>query len=104
MHYPAINDGEHWGHETQVKLNGMLRGKLNCGDHDELTLTASSATTTYSNPLLTEESVVLLMPKTANAAAELATLYFDDPENGSVVINHANNAQADRTYRVAILM
>jgi hypothetical protein len=38
------------------------------------------------------------MPMTANAAAALATTYIV-PAKGQFVITHANNAQADKTFR-----
>jgi len=47
------------------------------------------------------------MPTTANASAELGSGTWIVPEatilNGSFVITHANNAQADRTFRYAII-
>jgi len=78
----------------------ILRGKLN--NTGSVTLTVSSATTTLTDIRIGINSVVLLQPTTANAAAELATLYFGTPGDGTVTINHANNAQADRIFKYAI--
>ena len=84
-------------------VNNILRGKLN--NTGDLTLTASSATSTLTDIRIGTESVIVLMPKTANAAAELGngTLYFGTPGDGTVTVNHANNAQTDRTYRYAVI-
>lgn len=68
-----------------------------------VTLDANQASTTLTNHLIRFDSPVLLLPATANAAAELGngTLYVSETGrvNGSVVITHANNAQADRAFR-----
>jgi hypothetical protein len=98
--YRLILDGEKWGREVALKINNGLRGKLNVAG--EVTLTANSGTTTLTDGLIGLASVILLMPTTSNAAAALGGLYFSAPTAGSVTINHANNAQTDRTFRYAI--
>lgn len=85
---------------TRTFMNEVRDGKLNNGG--EVTLTANSATTTLTDSLITTNSVILLMPMTANAAVALGGLYFSAPAAGSVVINHANNAQTDRTYKYTV--
>lgn len=84
-------------------LNNALRGKLN--NTGSVTLTQSSATTTLTDIRIGINSVILLQPTTANASAEIGngTIYFGTPGNGTVTINHANNAQSDRTFKYAIL-
>lgn len=81
------------------------QGKLDC--ITEITLTANAATTTLTDIRLSNQSVVLFDPKTANAAAELAagTLYTltANRGTGSWVISHANNAQTDRTFQVLVI-
>lgn len=69
----------------------------------DVTLTANVATTNLANFALRPTSVVLLMPMTANAAAALATTYISQPTQGAATINHANNAQVDRTFRAVVL-
>ena len=81
-------------------INSILRGKLN--NTGSVTLTASSATTTLTDIRIGKDSVITLQPTTANAAAEIATLYFGTPGDGTVTINHANNAQTDRTFKYTI--
>lgn len=82
-------------------INNIIRGKINVAG--ELTLTANSATTTLTDIRIGADCVVLLQPTSANGAAALATLYFGTPGNGSVTVNHANNAQTDRTFRYVVL-
>jgi uncharacterized secreted protein with C-terminal beta-propeller domain len=73
----------------------------------ELTLTANVAATTLNWKGLSPQSVVVFDPKTANAAAELygGTLYVLTANRGNDVwtVTHANNAQTDRTFQVAII-
>jgi hypothetical protein len=66
------------------------------------TLTANSATTVVKNRRVGKDSVILFMPKTANAAAEQAAggMYVSAiaPRSQQFTITHANNAQTDRTF------
>ena len=84
-------------------VNRLAQGKLNC--IGSVTLAAGAATTAVSDPRATATSVMLLMPMTANAAAELGngTLYVSARAKGSVTLTHANNAQADRTFDYALI-
>ncbi len=86
---------------ARAVVNNAIAGKMNVVQ--EITLTANSATTTLSDDLITEGSFIGLMSMSANAAAALANIYFDATTTGSVTINHANNAQTDRTFRYAVL-
>jgi hypothetical protein len=71
-----------------------------------VTLTPNSSTTNLTDARLRFDSVVVFMPTTANAAAEIAngTLWVAEAGrvNGSATIVHANNAQTDRSYRYLI--
>ena len=89
--------------------NGIVerinRGKINASI--DVTLTANAASTTITDARLASTSALLFDALTANAAAELAagTIYVlaANRTNGSAIITHANNAQADRTFRVLII-
>lgn len=87
-----------WATRVQAMVNVLLR-KLNCAA--DLTLAANAATTTFTDARLSAFSVLTFMPVTANAAAALSGLYVTAMNTGSCVVNHANNAQTDKTYRVA---
>ena len=96
--------------ETDLKkiilsLQQLAAGRSNAVG--TVTLTASAATTTVTDENCAAGSVILPMPTTANASAELGNGTWIVPEatilNGSFVITHANNAQADRTFRYAII-
>jgi hypothetical protein len=99
--FKAILDTERWGRDVTRKLNNLFNGKLNVVG--EVTLTANSGTTALNDNLIGLGSLVALMPMSSNAAAALATTYFSAPTAGSVTINHASNAQTDRTFRYAVL-
>jgi hypothetical protein len=60
----------------------------------------SAGSTTVTAPNCGAGSTVLPFAKTANAAAEIGngTMYIGAVNNGSFVVTHANNAQADRTF------
>ena len=86
-------------------VSQVRRGKMDIVS--EFTLTANAATSTLNFKGLSPQSVVIFDPTTANAAAELAagTLYVLTANRGNDAwtVTHANNAQVDRTYQVAVL-
>ncbi|MBA2689799.1 MAG: hypothetical protein H0U63_03245 [Burkholderiales bacterium] len=65
-----------------------------------VTLTPSAAMTTVVEPKINSGSRVILVEQTANAAAAKYTTPWCliTPGDGSFVIAHANNAQADRVF------
>lgn len=67
----------------------------------QVTLTPNAATTTVNFDNCSEATAPIPVPMTAHAAAELGngTLYISAVANRSFTITHANNAQADRTFR-----
>ena len=83
----------------------MRQGKLECVN--EITLTANAATTVFKDMRISIQSCLHFDPRTLNAATELGngTLYVLDANRakGQITITHANNAQADRTYFIAII-
>jgi hypothetical protein len=81
-------------------VNGILQGKINVTG--ALTLTANAASTTLTDRRINPDSVIVLMPKTANAAAALATTSIV-PGDQTATVTHANNAQTDREFRYAVL-
>jgi hypothetical protein len=92
--------------EVAEVVNKALRGKIN--STGVVTLATGAATTTVNNALVGALSVILLMPQTAHAAAELqnGTIYIkpsDIVEGVSFKITHANDANADKTFAYVIL-
>lgn len=81
------------------EIQNILDGKINATG--SVTLTASVATTTLSDRRIGPSSAILFSPTTANAAAE--ALYVTAQGDGTATLNHANNAQTDRTYNYAVL-
>lgn len=94
-----------WVKDVADIITAMQRGRSN--NVGTVTLTASAASTTITDARIAADSAVILIPTTANAAAEMGngTLYLAEGSrvNGSIDITHANNAQTDRTYRYAII-
>lgn len=70
------------------------------------TLAASATSTTVTDPNCAAGTTPHYTPATAHASAELGngTIFIPVATivNGSFVIQHANNTQADRTYRYAL--
>ena len=94
-------DTREWLRRIAQSVIGIMDGKINAVG--TVTLTANAASTTLTDKRLGAESTVVLMPQTANAAAAIATTYIATQAAESATITHANNAQADKTFRYAIL-
>lgn len=92
--------------EVALAIAQLIKGKIN--SVGTVTLAASVASTVVPESLVGDNSVILLMPQTAHAAAELGngTAYIapaDYVRGVSFKITHANNAQADRVFGYALL-
>lgn len=70
----------------------------------EVTLRTGQATTVVSHPNCSIDSVPLLTPLTAVAAAEVGngTMYISAIANGAFTITHANSATANRKFRYSV--
>lgn len=93
-------NGEEHRYLLALAVSRLFDGKLNTVG--SVTLRASQATTTITDKRIGANTLVLLIPTTANASAEFGagTIYQTLPNaaNGSAVLNHANNANADKTF------
>ncbi len=63
-----------------------------------VTLTANDTSTVVTAQNCGPDSFVYLMPKTANAAAALATTYIATIAAGTFTVTHANTADADKEF------
>ncbi len=86
--------------DRDIAIRQLIEGRGNYVG--TVTLTPSATTTTISKSTINENAVVILLPKTANAAAALATTYAAVTK-GTVTITHANNAQTDRSFFYAVV-
>jgi hypothetical protein len=79
-------------------INELGKGRSNAAG--SVTLTANAASTTVTAKNCGVGSVVLLSPRSAHAAAEIAagTLFVSTVANGSFTLTHASNAQNDRIF------
>ena len=106
---PPLRSSDEAAHRMQLAqaIHNILNGKLYCSG--SITLTANQASTVVTDRRIGNDSVILFMPITANAATELygATMYVTaaniDPINRQFTITHANNAQTDRNFRYIII-
>jgi|TARA_R110000824_G_scaffold71433_3_gene182774 sugar (pentulose or hexulose) kinase len=89
-------DPVEWLRQTVQAVRRIMEGKINATG--TVTLTASSATSTLTDALIGNDTVIVFMPKTANAAAEMDSLYVSARTTGSSTLTHANNGQTDRTF------
>lgn len=90
--------------EAVQAINQLAMGRSNAVT--TVTLTANVTSTTYVSDTINENGQVFLFPKTANAAAALATTYATISRIANVntvTITHANTASTDRTFALVVL-
>lgn len=109
LHWPGPKDlseavAADWIRKIVGVINGLMVGRYNAVG--TVTLAASVASTTLTDLRIGRETLVLLTPTTANASAEIGngTIYqtYKNADKSNAVINHANNAQTDRTFAYAL--
>lgn len=79
-----------------LAIQAALNGRSNATG--SVTLAASAASTTVAAPNCAAQSAVFLFPRSANAAAALASTFISAVGKQSFTISHANNTQTDRTF------
>lgn len=86
-------------------INQLLQGKTN--NTGSVTLTANAGTTTLieSGNRIGNDTVILFMPTTANAATGITALYVSarDITLNTFTLTHTNNAQTDRIYNYILV-
>lgn len=95
-------DGRFHRRQIAQQLNGARKGALDCTL--SVTLDAGTTTTTVVDSRISLSTAPVLTATTAHAAAEVAAggLYVV-PSKGQCVITHANNAETDRTFQLALI-
>ena len=89
--------------EISQVVNNLVDGKSN--NTGTFTCTASAATTAVTDFRAGKSSIILLMPQTANAAAEVGngTIHVSTRAKQSFTVTHANNSQTDRTFGYVVV-
>jgi len=92
--------------EDQRKQNNALRqimdGKTN--NTGSFTVTANQATTAVTDFRVGADSVIAMMPTTANAATEWASgnMYVSSAGKQTFTVTHTNSATASRTFKYTV--
>jgi uncharacterized membrane protein len=71
-------------------------GQVTLRPNQTTTVVTTLVSTGVVNVAIGDE--VMLSPRTANAAAAVATTYISAVGQGTFTVTHANNAQADKTF------
>jgi len=81
-------------------VNNLVEGKSN--NTGEFSTAISTTTTTLNDERIGFNSVIVLMPKDLNSAAELKDIFFDNFTTGSCTVHHGSHGVA-RNYRYIIV-
>ena len=82
-------------------VNNAMNGKTN--NSGTFTLATSVTETTVSNERAGFDSVIVLSPRTENAATESDHTYIKTKAKGSFIIGHRNTSHTDVTYDYIIV-
>ena len=82
-------------------IRGVIDGHTNAAG--TVTLTASTVTTTVTDRRAGTDSIIALMPTTANAAGMLTRLYVSERTEGAFTFTHAATTSSDMTYDYCVL-
>jgi hypothetical protein len=96
--YPTLSPSGAQPWEVAGVVRRIMQGKQN--NTGTVTLTTSASSTTVDDSRVGADTVILFMPTTANAAAEIGngTLYVSSRDKQQFTITHASNTQSDRTF------
>lgn len=87
--------------EIAEVTNNMLNGKLNCTGN--ITLNTSGTETTLYNERIGYDSVIILIPRSADSAGETDHVYIKSKAIGSCVIGHRQHGHADCNWDYVII-
>lgn len=93
-----------WAKNIAEGVNRLLAGKMNVVL--QVTLAVNASTTSVIDARIGVYSALILQPLTYNAAIalyETPFVFVSNQKNGSVTLNHAVNAAADKTFNLVIL-
>ena len=100
--YRGLNPSGADPREISEVTNGILSGKTN--NTGTVTLAVASATTTtIYDERIGFNSVILLMPTTANAVSVVTSTYVSSTNKGNAVITHTANTISDKIYKYIVI-
>jgi len=100
--YRGLNPSGADTREISEVTNGILNGKTN--NTGTVTLAVASATTTtIYDERIGFNSVILLMPTTANAVSVVTSTYVSSTNKGNAVITHTANTITDKIYKYIVI-
>ena len=102
---PPLENPDEVIHRRQLAsaIQGLMDGKSN--NIGEVTLSDGATSTVVSDRRVGPASVILLMPKTANAANLVRTtdVYVSSRTNRQFTVTHGNTANTDQDFEYAIV-
>ena len=99
--YPSVPPGGADARTTANVIRNLVDGKSN--NTGSITLTANATTTTLTDTRVGANSVIVFMPKTANAASAMTSLFVSARGTGTATLTHDSNAATDRQFEYVII-
>lgn len=99
--YPSVPPGGADARTTANVIRNLVDGKSN--NTGSITLTANATSTTLTDTRVGANSVIVFMPKTANAASAMTSLFVSARGTGTATLTHDSNAATDRHLEYVII-
>ncbi len=102
-----LPDQRLWLTQIAYAVNGLLNGRSNNTGEFTLTLNSSTTVVSLSDDRINNNTIILLVPLTANAATEFGagSLYISskDPQNNQFTVTHVNSATTGRKFGFVLI-
>ena len=88
--------------KVQATLHQLAQGGTNASGQFTLRANQTTTLTSFAAVTPTTTFVISWQPTTANAAAQMATMYCTGSIKGQFTINHASNTSTDQTFNFTV--
>ena len=99
--YPSVPPNGADARTTATVIRNLVDGKSN--NTGSITLTANATSTNITDTRVGAYSVIVLMPRTANAATAMTAVYVSARGTGTATITHDSQSATDRSFEYAVV-
>jgi len=85
-----------------ISVGQLAQGRTNANSSFTLTPNATSTTVSFALAAASTSALMYWQPTTADAAAQMATLYCTGQTQGQFVLTHASNTSTDQTFNFEV--
>ena len=88
--------------KVSIAVHQLAQGRTNANGSFTLAANATTTTVLFAVAAPSTSSLMYWQPVTADAAAQMATLYCTGQTKGQFVLTHASNTSTDQTFNFEV--